>query len=204
MSKKQHSNLFVVAICGASGGVYGVRLAAGLLRAGHRVQVILSHAGARVLAHEMGYDPETRFDVFMAGYGVGPETLKNLSVFSQDEIGAPPASGSFRHAGMVVVPCSMKTLAGVAAGYADNLITRACDVTLKEGRRLILVPRETPLNLIHLENMARLARAGAVILPAMPSFYSFPATMDALVDTVVARIMDQLGVDQALVPRWGE
>lgn len=204
MSQKDVIHPYVVAICGASGVVYGVRLAASLLRSRHKVLVILSHAGTRVLAHEMGYDPGTRFDAFMAGYGVGPETLQNLSVFSPEDIGAPPASGSFRHAGMVVVPCSMKTLAGVAAGYADNLITRACDVTLKEGRRLIMVPRETPLNLIHLENMARLARAGAVILPAMPSFYSFPATMDALVDTVVARIMDRLGVDHSLVPRWGE
>jgi flavin prenyltransferase len=202
--KRDPVKTFVVAICGASGAVYGVRLAAALLRCRHRVLVILSHAGAQVLAHEMGYEPGTGFDLFMAGYGVGPETLNNLSVFSQDDIAAPPASGSFRHDGMVVVPCSMKTLAGAAAGYADTLVTRACDVTLKEGRRLILVPRETPLNLIHLENMVRLARAGAVILPAMPSFYTFPATLDALVDTVVARIMDQLGVDQALVPRWGE
>jgi 4-hydroxy-3-polyprenylbenzoate decarboxylase len=98
----------------------------------------------------------------------------------------------------------MKTLAGVAAGYADNLITRACDVTLKERRPLILVPRETPMNLIHLENMVRLTRAGAVILPASPSFYSFPGTLDALVDTVVARILDHLGVAQTLMPRWGQ
>ncbi|MCF8091937.1 MAG: UbiX family flavin prenyltransferase [Desulfotignum sp.] len=204
MSPKEVTYPYVVAICGASGVVYGVRLAALLLRHKVKVMVVVSHGGVQVLAHEMGYDPGTRFHAFMAGYGVGPETLQNLSVFSQDDIAAPPASGSFRHAGMVVAPCSMKTLAAVAAGYAGNLITRACDVTLKEGRRLILVPRETPLSLIHLENMARLARAGAVILPAMPSFYSFPATMDALVDTVVARIMDRLGVDHTLVPRWGE
>ncbi|MCA1787202.1 MAG: UbiX family flavin prenyltransferase, partial [Desulfobacteraceae bacterium] len=105
--------------------------------------------------------------------------------------------------GMVVVPCSMKTLAGAAAGYADNLITRACDVTLKERRPVILVPRETPMNLIHLENMVRLTRAGAVILPASPSFYSFPDTLDTLVDTVVARILDHLGVAQTLMPGWG-
>jgi 4-hydroxy-3-polyprenylbenzoate decarboxylase len=194
----------VVAVSGASGVVYGVRLIKALLEQQATVAAIVSDAGAKVLAHEMGYDPDAGFPSFLKKYGVGPDLLDHLSVFSQDEIAAPPASGSFRHDGMVVAPCSMKTLAGAAAGYADTLITRACDVTLKERRRLILVPRETPANLIHLENMVRLTRAGAVILPASPSFYSFPDTLDALVDTVVARIMDQLGVEQTLVSRWGQ
>jgi 4-hydroxy-3-polyprenylbenzoate decarboxylase len=197
------SRTFVVAVSGASGVVYGVRLIAALLEQQMTVATILSHAGVKVLSHEMGYDPETGFHFFLKEYGVKPDLLKNLSVFSQDDIAAAPASGSFYHDGMVVAPCSMKTLAGVAAGYADNLITRACDVTLKERRRMILVPRETPMNLIHLENMVRLTRAGAVIMPASPSFYSFPQTLDALVDTLVARIMDHLGVDQTLMPRWG-
>ncbi len=199
-----HARNFVVAVSGASGVIYGVRLIAALLEQQMTVTTILSHAGVKVLAHEMGYDPETGFHPFLKEYGVNPELLSHLSVFSQEEIAAAPASGSFRHDGMVVVPCSMKTLAGAAAGYADNLITRACDVTLKERRKMILVPRETPMNLIHLENMVRLTRAGAVILPASPSFYSFPDTLDALVDTVVARIMDHLGVDQTRMPRWGE
>jgi 4-hydroxy-3-polyprenylbenzoate decarboxylase len=198
------SRTFVVAVSGASGVIYGVRLISALLECRMNVTAVLSDAGVKVLTHEMGYDPETGFALFMDAYGVDPTLLTHLSVFSQDEIAAPPASGSFRHDGMVVVPCSMKTLAGVAAGYADNLITRACDVTLKERRPLILVPRETPMNLIHLENMVRLTRSGAVVLPASPSFYSFPDTLDALVDTVVARIMDHLGVDQTLMPRWGE
>jgi 4-hydroxy-3-polyprenylbenzoate decarboxylase len=198
------SRTFVVAVSGASGVVYGVRLIKALLEQQATVAAIVSDAGATVLAHEMKYDPETGFSLFLKAYGVQAGHLANLSVFSQKEIGAPPASGSFRHDGMVVAPCSMKTLAGAAAGYADTLITRACDVTLKERRRLILVPRETPANLIHLENMVRLTRAGAVILPASPSFYSFPDTLDALVDTVVARIMDQLGVEQTLVSRWGQ
>ena len=107
------------------------------------------------------------------------------------------------HHGIAVVPCSMKTLAAVACGYADNLITRSCDVCLKERRSLVLVPRETPFGLIHLENMARAARAGAVILPPIPSFYSFPATIEDLVDTVVARIMDHLKVPHDLGTRWG-
>jgi 4-hydroxy-3-polyprenylbenzoate decarboxylase len=198
------SRTFVVAVSGASGVVYGVRLIKALLEQQATVAAIVSDAGAKVLAHEMGYDPDAGFPSFLKKYGVGPDLLDHLSVFSQDEIAAPPASGSFRHDGMVVAPCSMKTLAGAAAGYADTLITRACDVTLKERRRLILVPRETPVNLIHLENMVRLTRAGAVILPASPSFYSFPGTLDALVDTVVARIMDHLGVAQTLMARWGE
>jgi 4-hydroxy-3-polyprenylbenzoate decarboxylase len=198
------SQNFVVAVSGASGVVYGVRLIKALLEQQTTVAAIVSDAGAKVLAHEMGYDPDAGFASFLKKYGVGPDLLDHLSVFSQDEIAAPPASGSFRHDGMVVAPCSMKTLAGAAAGYADTLITRACDVTLKERRRLILVPRETPVNLIHLENMVRLTRAGAVILPASPSFYSFPGTLDALVDTVVARIMDHLGVAQTLMARWGE
>ncbi|MEX1297971.1 MAG: flavin prenyltransferase UbiX [Desulfotignum sp.] len=198
------SRTFVIAVTGASGVVYGVRLIKALLEQQMTVAAILSNAGVKVLAHEMGYDPETGLFPFLKAYGVQAGRLENLSVFFQEDIGAPPASGSFRHDGMVVVPCSMKTLAGAAAGYADNLITRACDVTLKERRPLILVPRETPMNLIHLENMVRLTRAGAVILPASPSFYSFPDTMDALVDTVVARILDHLGVAQTLMPRWGQ
>ena len=198
------SRTFVVAVTGASGVVYGVRLIKALLEQQMSVAAILSNAGVKVLAHEMGYDPKTGFSPFLKAYGVQAGHLENLSVFSQDQIAAPPASGSFHHHGMVVVPCSMKTLAGAAAGYADNLITRACDVTLKERRPVILVPRETPMNLIHLENMVRLTRAGAVILPASPSFYSFPDTLDALVDTVVARILDHLGVAQTLMPRWGE
>jgi 4-hydroxy-3-polyprenylbenzoate decarboxylase len=198
------SRTFVVAVSGASGVVYGVRLIKALLEHQANVAAIVSDAGAKVLAHEMGYDPAAGLSPFLKAYGVQANHLANLSVFSQGEIGAPPASGSFRHDGMVVAPCSMKTLAGAAAGYADTLITRACDVTLKERRRLILVPRETPMNLIHLENMVRLTRAGAVILPASPSFYSFPGTLDALVDTVVARIMDHLGVAQTLMARWGE
>ena len=198
------SRTFVVAVSGASGVVYGVRLIKALLEQQATVAAIVSDAGAKVLAHEMGYDPAAGLSPFLKAYGVQAGHLAHLSVFSQGEIGAPPASGSLRHDGMVVAPCSMKTLAGTAAGYADTLITRACDVTLKERRRLILVPRETPMNLIHLENMVRLTRAGAVILPASPSFYSFPGTLDALADTVVARIMDQLGVAQTLMPRWGE
>jgi flavin prenyltransferase len=199
---QNRNKIIVVAISGASGSIYGVRLIKALVEAGCRVLIILSHAGQRVLAHEMGVDPETSFRLFLEQYGVDFDNAIPPKIFFQDEIASAPASGSFIHHGMAVVPCSMKTLAAVASGYADNLITRSCDVSLKERRPLVLVPRETPLGLIHLENMARAARAGAVILPPSPSFYTFPATIEALVDTVVSRIMDHLGVVHRLGTRW--
>ncbi len=205
-SKNQDSGnqgkIIVVAICGASGSIYGVRLVKALIESGCRVLIVLSHAGLKVLAHEMGVDPATSFLLFLEEYGVDFDNSIVPQIFFQDEIASAPASGSFIHHGMAVVPCSMKTLAAVASGYADNLITRSCDVSLKERRSLVLVPRETPFGLIHLENMTRAARAGAVILPPIPSFYTFPATIEDLVDTVVARIMDHLGVAHTLGTRW--
>jgi 4-hydroxy-3-polyprenylbenzoate decarboxylase len=195
--------IIVVAISGASGSIYGVRLVKALIEAGCRVLIILSNAGQKVLAHEMEYDPEKSFLFFLEEYGVDLKNTVPPRIFFQDEIASAPASGSFVHHGMAVVPCSMKTLSAVASGYADNLITRSCDVSLKEKRCLVLVPRETPFGLIHLENMTRAARAGAVILPPSPSFYTFPATIEDLVDTVVARILDHLGVVHDLGTRWG-
>lgn len=204
--KKANQNktkTYIVAITGASGAVYGVRLVKALMEAGNRVMIILSNAGQKVLAHEMGYNSKIPFLRFLEEYGVNLAHSPEPDVFFQDEIASAPASGSFIHDGMAVAPCSMKTLSAVAAGYADNLITRSCDVSLKERRSLVLVPRETPLGLIHLENMTRAARAGAVILPPSPSFYTFPETMEDLVDTVVARIMDHLGAVHHLGKRWG-
>lgn len=195
---------FVVAITGASGSIYGIRLVQALAGGGSQVLVILSRAGVHVLSHETGLDPDRGFLDYLARQGMAPEALTRIEIFYEDEIASAPASGSFIHNGMAVVPCSMKTLAAVAAGYADNLITRSCDVSLKEKRPLVLVPRETPFSLIHLENMTRLARAGAVICPPSPSFYTFPQTLEDLVDTVVARILDHLGVAHDLLARWGE
>ena len=194
----------ITAITGASGSVYGVRLIKALTQAGAQTLVILSNAGIQVMSHEMGYDPETPFKEFLASDGVPEEALSQVEVFTQDEIGAASASGSFRHAGMVVSPCSMKTLAAIAAGFADNLITRTADVCIKEERPLILVPRETPYSRIHLENMLRAKKAGAVILPPNPSFYQFPETIEDLLDTTISRILDHLGIGNALLPRWGE
>ena len=169
-----NTKTFVVAMTGASGSIYGVRLVQALAEGGSQVLVILSEAAVYVMAHELGVDPDRGFLDYLAHQGLDADALTRIEIFRADEIASAPASGSFVHHGMAVAPCSMKTLAAAAAGYADNLITRSCDVSLKEKRPLILVPRETPFSLIHLENMTRLSRAGAVILPPSPSFYTFP------------------------------
>jgi 4-hydroxy-3-polyprenylbenzoate decarboxylase len=203
-SRGSENPTFVVAMCGASGVLYGLRLLKALLERPCRVLFMVSGPGLKVLAHESGFrQGMDRFPDFLRSMGVlfHPEAL--LEVYGADDVGAPPASGSFRHQGMAVAPCSMKTLAAIAAGMADTLITRAADVALKERRPLILLPRETPLNLIHLTNMVTACRAGATILPPSPSFYSGPSTLDELADTVVARVLDHLGVDHDLVHRWG-
>lgn len=193
---------YVIAISGASGSVYGIRLIKAMVEIQARVLVILSNAGLHVLAHEMGYEPGSDFKSFLISCGVEMTPDTKMEIFYEDEIASASASGSFLHDGMAVAPCSMKTLSAVASGYADNLITRSADVCLKEKRPLILVPRETPFNLIHLENMLQAHKAGAVILPPNPSFYSFPETIEQLVDTVVARILDHLGISGDLVRRW--
>jgi len=195
---------FVVAVTGASGSIYGMRIIQALAQTGAQVLVILSTAGTKVMIHEMNMNPSQTFLEVLAASGLGEQALANIELFDQEAIGSAPASGSFVHEGMVIAPCSMKTLAAVAAGYADNLITRSSDVCLKEKRPLVVLPRETPLGLIHLENMTRLARAGAVILPPSPSFYTFPQTIEDLVDTVVARVLDHLGAEHSLLSRWGE
>lgn len=189
----------VVAITGASGAPYGVRLLQLLAAAGRRVSLIVSSHGFRLLRTEV--DIESIDDL---RYLVGPTPWDAcVTVYDDGDRGAAPASGSARSAGMVICPCSMGTLAAVATGASRSLIERAADVTLKERRRLILVPRETPLSIIHLENMLRVSRAGAVVLPAAPGFYHRPTEIASLVDFVVARVLDLCGVPQALVPQWG-
>ena len=185
---------YVVAITGASGSIYGLRLLEELLTAGHDLHLIVSEAGEDVLRYEAAdkwRELEQRF-----------EKSPNLQRHSVNDLFAPVASGSYPVDGMVVAPCTMATLAEIANGMARNLITRAADVCLKERRRLILVPREMPLSAIHLENMAKADRAGAVILPAMPSFYGRPQTLDDLVNTVAGRILDTLELPNSLYPRW--
>ncbi len=195
-----------LALTGASGMPYGLRLLECLLAAGCRVQLLYSPAAQIVARQEMDFDLPSRPADAKAALlarlpAVDPEML---AVFGREEWFAPVASGSNPPDAMVVCPCSMGTLAGIAQGLSDNLIERAADVVLKESRKLILVPRETPFSIIHLENMLRLARAGAIILPPSPGFYGHPQKVGDLVDFVVARILDQLAVPHALLPRWGE
>jgi 4-hydroxy-3-polyprenylbenzoate decarboxylase len=199
----------VVGITGASGALYARRLLEILLGAGRRVHLTISPAGAEVLKTELGVTIDLEnFDV--AQLNLPTESQKerpergSLLYHNYRDYSAPIASGSFLTAGMVICPCSMGTLAGVANGLSTNLIQRAADVHLKERRKLIVVPRETPLGSIALENMKRLSDAGGVVLAAMPGFYHQPKSIADLVDFVVARILDQLGVEKKLAPRWGE
>lgn len=193
-----------VAMTGASGAQYGLRLLEWLLRSGVPVHLLLSKPARIVIGMETevqlpGRNVETaRF--LTQRFQVEPTLLQ---LHGLEEWTAPVASGSAPSAGMVVCPCTSGTLAGLAAGTSRNLIERAADVTLKENRKLILVVRETPFSVIHLENMLRLARAGACILPANPGFYHKPKRLDDLVDFVVARVLDQLGLRQTLLSPWG-
>lgn len=199
------SKTVAVALTGASGMPYGLRLVECLLGAGCRVWLLYSQVAQIVARQEM--------DLSLPGRPAEVEALLSerfgavagqLRVFGREEWFAPPASGSNPPDAMVVCPCSMGSLASIAAGLASNLIERAADVAIKEGRKLILVPRETPFSPLHLENMLRLARMGVVILPANPGFYHRPQSVGELVDFVVARVLDQLAVPHRLMPRWGE
>lgn len=194
-----------VAITGASGGTYGLRLVQALRQAGERVYLLISEAGRLVLKMEEDLALPGRSSdigaVLSEHLGVDAD---GLTVFSGRQWTAPVASGSGAPRRMAVCPCTTGSLARIAAGTSDGLIERAADVVLKERGRLVLVPRETPFSEIHLENMLRLTRMGAVMLPANPAFYHRPQDVDALVDFVVARVLDQLGIDNALGPRWGQ
>ncbi len=189
----------VMAITGASGAPYAVRLLEQLLAADRQVWLIVTSHGLRLLRTELELD-----SVDALRQRVGVDAWRRLvTVYDDADRGAGPASGSARNAGMVICPCSMGTLSAVSIGASRSLVERAADVMLKERRRLVLVPRETPLSAIHLQNMLRLSRAGAVILPAAPGFYHRPQTVQELVDFVVARVLDQLDVEHALSRRWG-
>jgi 4-hydroxy-3-polyprenylbenzoate decarboxylase len=194
----------VVGITGASGAAYAVRLVEVLLAAGREVHLAVSPSGQAVIDTELGrrLDLE-RFDP-RALLGGPPPTAGRLEYFHHKNLMAPIASGSFLTSGMVICPCSGSTLAAVAHSVGENLIHRAAEVHLKERRKLVVVPRETPLSLPQLKNMQAIHEAGAVVLPASPGFYHGASTVNDLVDFVVARICDQLGVDNALVRRWGE
>jgi flavin prenyltransferase len=179
----------IVGITGATGIVYGVRLLERLREAQVETHVVISRWGVRTLQHETRY---TREQV---------EALAS-EVYKPDDMGAAISSGSFETSGMIVAPCSAKTLAAIAHGYGDNLIHRAADVVLKERRKLLLAVREAPLSEIHLDNMLRLARMGVVILPPVPAFYNHPASIDDLVEHTVSRMLDQFGVAAPHATRW--
>ncbi|WP_199102537.1 flavin prenyltransferase UbiX [Aquitalea sp. ASV11] len=194
-----------VALTGASGLPYGLRLIDTLIGAGVRVWVLYSQAAQIVAKQEMDLQLPSRPAEFAQWLQQRTAATEGqLAVFGREEWFAPVASGSNPADAMVVCPCSMGTLAAIAQGMSDNLIERAADVSIKEGRKLILVPRETPFSVIHLENMLKLARLGVVILPPSPGFYTHPSTIEDMVDFVVARILDQLRVPNSLMPRWGE
>ena len=195
-----------LALTGASGLAYGLRLLECLLQAQRPVQLVYSQAAQIVARQELDLElpsrpAEARAALLARLPGVQAELLQ---VFGREEWFAPIASGSNPPQAMVVCPCTMGTLAAIAQGLSDNLIERAADVVLKEGRKLILVPRETPFSVLHLENMLRLARAGAVILPPSPGFYQRPQSVAEIVDFVVARVLDQLQVPHRLLAPWGE
>lgn len=189
-----------MAITGASGSIYAVEFLRAVSAVYDRIYLIVSENAQIVMRNELShgiYDGVLNLDAICAG------GADNIEICSPDDICAPPASGSVVTDGMVIVPCSMGTAGRIASGISDDLITRAADVCLKERRKLILAVRETPLNLVHLRNLTALTEAGAIILPASPGFYHKPTTIDDLVAFVVARIMQQLGIDQDLVEEWG-
>jgi 4-hydroxy-3-polyprenylbenzoate decarboxylase len=195
---RENAPPIVFGITGASGAPYGIRLLQQLVAASRPISLIVSSHGFRLMETET--DIKSMEDLRSA---VGPNAWDEfVTPYTNADRGAPPASGSALSAGMVICPCSMGTLSAISVGASRSLIERAADVTLKERRKLILVPRETPLSAIHLRNMLRLSRAGAVVLPATPGFYQRPEKVSDMVDFIVARVMDQLGVAHTLAKRW--
>src|SRR5687767_15026084 len=179
----------IVGITGATGAIYGVRILERLREAGAETHLVISRWGARTLLHETPYSREQVESLASVAYAPG-------------DMGAAISSGSFRIDGMVIAPCSAKTLAAVAHGFGENLVHRAADVVLKERRRLVLAVREAPLSDIHLENMLKLSRMGAVVLPPMPAFYNHPRTVDDIVEHTVSRVLDQFGLNVGGAARW--
>lgn len=192
-----------VAITGASGALYATRTLAALLSCAVHVELVVSDYGRRLLRDELGEDAavERLMPYLSSKYGTGVDA-GSITLHSNRDLGATIASGSHGCTGMAIVPCSMKTLAGVAHGLSRNLIERAADVMLKERRPLVVVPRETPMSLPQLRNMVLCAQAGATILPAMPAFYQQPKTLDDLADFMAGKILSALGFEQDLYPRW--
>ena len=197
-------SIYTIAITGASGAPYGLKLLQELVKGGHTVSLCMSREGISILHDETGLmlkGSETDIqNTFERTLHVEKEQFR---YFEEENLYAPIASGSSKVDAMIVIPCSMKTLASIANGFASNLIERAADVMLKEKRKLIIVPRETPLSAVHLRNMLTLAELGCHIIPAMPAFYHHPKNIQDMVDFIVGRVMDSLGLENDLSPRWG-
>jgi len=200
---KPPESRWTVGITGASGAVYGIRLIEMLLYSGVKVHLVITEAGWRVIKEELGWVTAKRQSALEARFGDAMAS-GSLIYHPNADIGASIASGSFRVEGMIIMPCSMGTLASIAHGSSDNLMTRAADVMLKEGRKLLLVPRETPLHAIHLENMLKLARLGVKLIPAMPAFYYGPQSIEDMIDFLVGKVLDQISIDHDLYRRWGD
>lgn len=202
-SPERRTPSLAIAITGASGALYAARLLAELLSRGGHVELIVSDFGRRLLRDELGEAASVERLVPYLESRYGPAVAAGtLTVHSNRDLGATIASGSHGCAGMAIVPCSMKTLAGVAHGLSRNLVERAADVMLKERRPLVMVPRETPMSLPQLRNMVLCAEAGAVILPAMPAFYQMPKSLDDLADFMAGKVLAALGIEHALYPPW--
>jgi len=188
MALKKTESRWLLGITGASGAMYAARFLEHMHRLDHPIDVVISDCGQEVMAFEHQLEALELAD----------------RIYPNDDLFSPPASGSSRYAGMVILPCSMGTLGRVAAGISETLLTRAADVCLKERKPLLLVPRETPLSLIHLENLLRMQRAGAIIIPASPSFYRHPLSIEDLVDSVLAKVADQMGIAHNIAKPWRE
>ena len=190
-ARSSHELPVLVGMTGATGAIYGIRLLETLRELGVESHLVVSRWADTTIRAETSWTPEL---------------VRELAdvVYEEDDLAAPPVSSAFATAAMVIAPCSMRTVAAIANGISDNLVQRAAEVHLKEHRRLVLLARESPLSVIHLENMLRLARAGAVVTPPVPAFYAKPRSLDDMVDHTVGRILDQAGVEHELIRRWGE
>jgi 4-hydroxy-3-polyprenylbenzoate decarboxylase len=194
----------VVGITGASGVVYGVRLINTLAELGNEVNLVVSNSGKDVLENEMDVEYQKNPILFRDSMLRLLCHRENIRYYEIDDMKAPIASGSYRTEGMVIIPCTMATAASIAAGTSRNLIERAADVALKEGRQLVIVPREAPLSTIHLKNLLSLSQCGVKIMPAMPGFYNKPSSVDDLIDFVVGKTLDLMGIDNDIYKRWAE
>ncbi|MEW6713780.1 MAG: flavin prenyltransferase UbiX [Nitrospirota bacterium] len=193
---------YIVAISGASGAIFGLRLIEALLKTGNRVYLLVSETAFFIIKTEAGVDLAGKTESSVNKKVREHFSSDNIQYFAESNLAAPVASGSFMTDGMFVVPCSMKTLSGIANGYANSLIERAADVVLKEGRMLTLSPREMPLSAIHLENMLKLARLGVKIAPPVPAFYHKPKDINSIINFVVGKLLDVSGVNNNLFKRW--